>query len=510
MWIPTYDRVGWYYPFGWDTPQYLAFTRQILEYGYLETVTSNKGYPFGVHAILASLSIISEQDIVDIGLIFPLVWLIIYQFTSFFTLYEATRNLIISAVIAALVPFQYLMLRLVSHLWGQLAYTSLLPILIYLISSYVSKRRISALFLLTGIIALLWFLWPWGIFISSITLFSTLCFIRFCRKNELIHMKIPKEVLICILLGSISLVLHMIWQVPIFGSTFQGVISISRSRPVFTFSVFLRYLFNNSVIILLIFTISIGLSVKKFAKSFNHDLNELSMQDILVSLITVYNLSLLVILGILSLLDPNAREFQYRLSLSAMPLLSVAIGIHLICNSSKLKKMLILTRRERAMRISMKLSTILLVILLLMTISQFPPTIPDEVQKHVWVRWLSVNDRTLINSLKMIKSSYGESLGRKSLIIVPFNYKYRSLSELLLLNLTIRSFLPNALIVLYNGDSWNGSVLINYLPKEVMGNYRLRKVHMIIVIIREIISVSNLPPNCAEDLKRIGYCIIEA
>jgi len=420
--------------------------------------------------------------------------------------YKARGNALSAGLVGAIIPYNFVIYYIFSALYQQFAYMSLLPLILYLVSSFVEKTSVYKLISLIITVIIGWWLWPWGFIVTTWILL-----IPILLRDTKINIKI---IFFCL---ATSLVLgHFIWQFNIYKVPFfEGLEAVSKTRPPYTFSIFLERAFNGSWMLLLF-----------FCGGLLYNLVCLYHENVTSKIITLYTIG--IILGIVA--SPFV-EAKYRLTPfipSYWLIIDFIVYVFLqkipVLNKKKIKFQFKFFK-YRFYSSTKFLFYVIAIILFLSGFTQLYFIEPSTVQRHLWRRWLSVNDTSLISSLQSIKEKISqEEMGENFIIIVPFNYKYKSVDEVMLLNLYVKSFFPNSIMIYYGERSWNVSILIKYLHMNdayihpwcaitmdglTIDSFSVKGYQMVVLILREIFYVDNLPLDCIISLKKNGYGIIK-
>jgi len=504
LYVPAYNRLGWHYPFGWDTPAYLTWVRNILENGYLSLVSEHK-YPFGTSLFIAFISILLQNDPIKACILYPVLCLAIYQASLAFLHYKAFRSPLFAGLLALILPFFVSTLQLISHLYQQLLYTALLPLLFYFIAEYIEKKRTLTLGCLLLMIIVEWFIWPWGTYLTSLLLFTTpLTATTFTLNFDKcpIEIRIKRSVKVCFLFGILSLLLHIYWQLFIFGSTFTSLIEISQTRPPYTIQRFITVTSRGNYILLLLFFAGLAFSVVRefFQKGSPNNMSS-KQYNMLSKLVTIFNLALLMVIAFA---PEYLVEIRYRLDEMLFSHWFIIVALYFISShifqviSRGFKNIKIRIRSRNYCRIfsidKRFVKTTISVILAVSILTQMYPTdIPFE-----WRRWLPVDDKKLVEALSLAKEELATLSQQhiKTILIIPSN-NCLTHGRYFLIRLYISSFFPNSFILCNISDLYD-------LPQNSIAP---KKIYLL--ILRELPNkTENIPDQCRSSLIEKGYCLI--
>jgi hypothetical protein len=512
LYVPTYNKLGWHYPFGWDTPQYLMWSRKILEDGYLNVVFRNK-YPFGTSLLIAFISILLQNDLIKAGILYPIFCLAVYQASLAFLYYKAFRSPFFAGVLALILPFFGSTLELISHLYQQLLYTALLPLLFYFVAEYIEKERTSTLGYLLLMVMVEWFVWPWGTYLTSLLLLTTpLTAVTFTLDKCLVRIRIKRAIKVCFSVGILSLLLYIYWQLFIFGSTLTGLFEISQTRPPYTVQRFIDTTLRGNYILLLLFFTGLALSMKEFLQT---PPNNTSKQHIISKLITIFSLALLMIL----IFTPEYLiEIRYRLDKMILSHWFIIVGLHSISShasqivSRRFEKIRIRAEFRNYYRIfSIDRKLIKIMISVVLTICILTQMCPTNTP-FIWRRWLPVDDKKLVEALSSAKGELANISQQrvKTILIIPSD-NCLTYGSYFLVRLYILSFFPNSFILCNLSNTVNKELLLNNststLYDLLQNNVGSKKVFLL--ILPELFNkTENMPDQCRSSLKEKGYCLV--
>jgi hypothetical protein len=509
LYVPAYNKLGWHYPFGWDTPLYLMWSRRILEEGYLTVVLEEK-YPFGTSLFISFLARLIQNDLIKAGIIYPIFCLATLQALICLIYYKVYGSSLFAGALALIVPYFHSIHQLMAHLYQQLLYTAVLPILFYYTATYIVTEKTSNLVKLLLPLIIGWFIWPYGTYLSSLILISPLFTkINFITSRHRIEIRVNKAIVFCFLIGILFLTSHIFWQLFIFKVYFTGLLIISSTRPPYTLENFFGVILGSNYVLLALFFTGLITSTKIPSTASNYLFKKTTS-----NLIVFFNM---IILAIILLTPDYIVELKYRLDKIVFSYWFIIVGLQFIAKKFHeilvSNKNLTRSRKKYYNKILIKgkiieifITAILVVIIL---ISLFPSGIPFH-----WRRWLPVDDKRLVEELSLAKKEldiiFSQGLNPRPIIL---SDNCLEEGRYFLVKLYIWSFFPYSYILcdlsgkhyVETFASSFGHILNNHIPNLNTRYYN----NTILLILKELFKETHsLPDSCQISLRENGFCLI--
>ncbi|MEM2261393.1 MAG: hypothetical protein QXO15_03940 [Nitrososphaerota archaeon] len=442
--IPIYDKIGWNYPFGWDTAAYVATSKYILTWGSISYLKNISYYPNLYYQLVALISFVTSFHPLTIETYLPVILFGIFIYVISFLTFNLTRSLLASTIAMVITSLSPSTLILLSHLHRNFTALILNFFILNSIAKYYAnsdvrkdKLMLAIVGLISVITSLTWLMSAPFLVAAIIVGPSFFLFFKIIPRAKMTN-KLKRTLLALFPM----LLIYLTYQI-IFYDQFIGAINIE--RPPYTILSFIFYSGNN--IFLSVLEV-LGTITSFYLVFYKKQLNFIPIlswtgacySNIIFGLTEVKNrVSILVPHGILIAIFVRVLITRINYHLKGMILSSPS-------NKNKVRDKWILTLK---CFIYYFLCTFLVVLVIYSSILGSWISYENHFKIHVFRRWATkCDDRPLFEALETLIIREGEAPADECYYIVIVTKKENIISPFML-QFYIRSFIPRSFIIYF-------------------------------------------------------------